>query len=136
GHGQPSTALALPRTSQVPSAAGASGKNTTSIPGAPENEMATCTSGLRLLPAPVFAEIVVHRGIAPEMPDDALSVPLLVEDSVQETENLPPRRLGLSGAVATRHGVVQEAVGRLSIDADVKTLPGGGQHVAHAQHVV
>src|SRR4029450_7646426 len=89
-----------------------------------------------LLPTPVLAEIVVHRGIALQMPDNALFVPPLVEDSVQEGENLAPRRLGLDGAVAPWHSVVQEAMGCLSINADVKTLLGSGQHVAHAQNVV
>src|SRR5215510_420657 len=93
-------------------------------------------NGFRLLPTPVLAEIVVYRGVALQMPDNALFVPPLVEDSVQEGEYLAPGSLGLGGAVAAWHGVVQEAVGRLSIDAYVKTLPGSGQHVAHAQHVI
>ena len=38
------------------------------------------------------------------MPDNALFVPPLVEDSVQKGENLAPRRLGLGGAVASWHG--------------------------------
>src|SRR5262249_39959938 len=92
-------------------------------------------SSFSLLPTSVLAEIVVYRGIALEVPDDALSVPPLVQHSVQEAENLAPRRLGLGGTVAAWHGVVQEAVGRLSIDADVKALSGAGQHIAHAQHI-
>src|ERR687887_1333958 len=91
-----------------------------SMPRTMKNSFPRCRARRRSLPPPVLSEIVVHRGIALEVPDHTLFVPPLAERSVQEGEDLAPRGLGLCGAVAPRHGVVQEAVGRVRIDADVK----------------